>query len=98
MKDFKDLYLLSVRHIKEIENRLDAISKQFEQNKIDNELRLLDNADVKQLFNISDKTLTNWRNDGVLNPSKIGGSIYYEVDDIKQTIQKNKIGLKKKVS
>lgn len=98
MKDFKDLYLLSVRHIKEIENRLETITKEFEKNKINNEVRLLDNADVKQLFNISDKTITNWKNEGILNPSKIGGSIYYELSDIKQTIQQNKIGLKKKVS
>lgn len=95
MKDFKDLYLLSIRHIKEIENRLDIITKEFDKNKIDNEIRLLDNADVKQLFKISDKTLTNWKNDGILYPSKIGGTIYYELDDIKKTIQKNKIGLKK---
>ena len=98
MKDFKDLYLLSVRHIKEIENRLETITKEFEKNKIDNEIRLLDNADVKQLFKISDKTLTNWKNDGILNPSKIGGTIYYELDDIKNTIQQSKIGLKKNLN
>ncbi|MDV7187632.1 helix-turn-helix domain-containing protein [Lutibacter sp. TH_r2] len=98
MKDFKDLYLLSVRHIKEIENRLEIITKEFDKSKIDNQIRLLDNADVKQLFKISDKTLTNWKNEGILNPSKIGGTIYYELDDIKNTVQQNKVGLKKKVS
>ncbi len=61
MKEFKDLYLASVQHIREVETMLNVLSKQLDLQKIDNELRLLDNADIKQLFNISDKTLSNWR-------------------------------------
>ena len=98
MKEFKDLYLLSVAHIKAIEAKLEDVSNKFNQQKIDNELRLLDNADVKQLFNISDKTLSNWRNNGILEFSKIGGSIYFDVNDVKALIKRSKGGLKKKAS
>lgn len=98
MKEFKDLYLLSVAHIKAIEAKLEDVSNKFNQQKIDNELRLLDNADVKQLFNISEKTLSNWRNNGILEFSKIGGSIYFDVNDVKALIKRTKGGLKKKAS
>lgn len=98
MKDFKDLYLLSVAHIKAIEVKLEEVSNKFNQQKIDNELRLLDNADVKQLFNISDKTLSNWRNNGTLEFSKIAGSIYFDLNDVKALIKRSKGGLKKKAS
>ena len=96
MKEFKDLYLASVQHIREIETKLNVLSKQLDQQKIDNELRLLDNADIKQLFNISDKTLSNWRKKGLLVHSKISGTIYYDIADIKKLIADTKIGFKKK--
>lgn len=95
MTEFKYLYEASIKHMKEIETKLTDLSTQLDQQKIDNELRLLDNADIKQLFNISDKTLSNWRNSGLLVHSKIAGSFYYNIADIKNLIKETKI-IKKK--
>lgn len=51
---------------------------------------LLDSADLASLFNKSLRTITRWRNIGVLEKNKIGGSYYYHLDDIKQLILKIK--------
>jgi len=95
MKEFKYLYEASINHMRDIESKLVELSNQLDKQKVDNELRLLDNADIKQLFNISDKTLSNWRNSGLLVHSKISGSIYYNIADIKKLIKESKV-LKKK--
>ena len=95
MQEFKVLYLASVNHIREIEKKLEKVSEKLNENKIAAELQILDNADLKQLFNISDKTLINWRNTGLIPYSKIGGSIYYNLSDVKQLIQDTKITKKK---
>jgi hypothetical protein len=96
MKEFKNLYLSSIKHIKEVETKLIELTKQLDQQRINNELRLLDNASIKQIFNISDKTLSNWRKKGLLIYSKISGSIYYDISDVKKLVEDSKIGIKKK--
>ena len=95
MTEFKNLYDASIKHLKDIENKLTELSTQLDQQKIDNELRLLVNADIKHLFNVSDKTITNWRNKGFLVSSKIAGTFYYNIADIKTLLEETKI-IKKK--
>ena len=51
---------------------------------------LLDSADVAAIFHKSLRTITYWRNTGVLKKNKIGRSYYYHMDDIKALIDKLK--------
>ena len=37
-----------------------------------------DNADLKKILHLSDKTLYRWRKSGILPYVKIGGRIYYQ--------------------
>ena len=41
------------------------------------EIDMLDNADMKQIFKVSDKTLYRWRKKEYLLYTKIGGKFYY---------------------
>src|SRR5215510_14580873 len=43
---------------------------------------LLDNADVLQRLKISARTAIRWRKRGILKYTKIGGKIYYRLEDI----------------
>lgn len=49
----------------------------------------IDNSDVMTKFNISKKTLQNWRDDGILPYSKFGRRILYHKDDIGRIFKKN---------
>jgi hypothetical protein len=47
-------------------------------------------ADVKAILNISSGTLQHLRDSGTLPFSKIGGTIYYERNEIKKLFEMNK--------
>jgi hypothetical protein len=50
---------------------------------------LLDRQDVLQIFNISLRTLQNWRAKGLLKHFKIGGKIYYRLKDVEEATHLN---------
>lgn len=94
MSTFKHPFNDSLNQIKE---RLETIVR-YQKIQILNEQKyvLLDNADMQQLFKISQKTVTNWREDGILPFTQIKGKIYYRLSDVKTLIDKN-YQIKKKV-
>jgi DNA-binding transcriptional MerR regulator len=49
----------------------------------------LDRQDVLQIFNISLRTLQNWRAKGLLKHFKIGGKIYYRLKDVEEATHLN---------
>lgn len=49
----------------------------------------IDNSEVMKKFNISKKTLQNWRDDGILPYSKFGRLILYHKDDIGRIFKEN---------
>ncbi|WP_139855654.1 helix-turn-helix domain-containing protein [Aequorivita sinensis] len=51
----------------------------------------LKSADVREMLNISAGTVQNYRVNGTLPFTKIGGTIYYEYDDVLKVLMKNKI-------
>jgi predicted DNA-binding transcriptional regulator AlpA len=51
---------------------------------------LLDNLEVMQLLHISRGTLYNWRKNGYITCSKIGGRLYFEVADIYKMLKERK--------
>jgi hypothetical protein len=51
----------------------------------------LKSHEVRALLDISPGTLQNLRINGTLPYSKFGGAIYYDYDDIKKTMNENRI-------
>jgi len=47
--------------------------------------------DVMELMQISERTLQNWRTNGILPYSKIHGKLYYKESDIQQMLHKRKV-------
>ena len=56
---------------------------------------ILDNADVLQLFKISHKTASNWREEGILPYSQIKGKFYYKLSDMHKIIDQHYVVKKK---
>jgi hypothetical protein len=51
------------------------------------EQKWLKGIDVRKLLNISPGTLQNLRINGTLNPSKIGGTLFYKHSDIQKLLE-----------
>jgi uncharacterized membrane-anchored protein YjiN (DUF445 family) len=51
----------------------------------------LKSTEVRKMLNISPGTLQNLRINGTLSYTKIGGTIYYENQDIDKILEKNKV-------
>ena len=56
--------------------------------KIENQAKWLKSSEVRKMLKISPGTLQNLRISGELNPSKIGGSFYYRLEDIEMLLGK----------
>lgn len=81
----------------QILQRLDELSKQFtikEKRYLDKEI--IDNEEFQRLFNISQSTASNWRDQGIIAYIQINNKIYYLVGDIKKLMNNNYKQLKKK--
>jgi hypothetical protein len=51
----------------------------------------LKSTEIRKLLNISPTTLQNLRINGTLTYTKIGGTIYYDNNDIEKLLNKNKV-------
>jgi hypothetical protein len=51
----------------------------------------LKSPEVRKLFNISPGTLQNFRINGTLPYTKMGGVLYYDYDDIQKILNGNKV-------
>lgn len=56
--------------------------------KISEQRLWLRSSEVKKLLNISAGTLQNLRNDGILNYTRVGGTLYYNYKDIEEMLKK----------
>jgi hypothetical protein len=50
--------------------------------KSDPETRYLDNMDMMNLLQVSNRTLQRWRKDGRLSSNKVGGNHFYKANDL----------------
>jgi hypothetical protein len=83
--------------LKRIQDRLEyLIKQQLFKDKQDPNYIILDNSDILQLFKISTKTASNWREEGLLPFSQIKGKIYYKLSDMHKIIDDNYNPSKKK--
>jgi hypothetical protein len=77
LQEFKEDLLLSIKAI--IQNNTPLPTKKW-----------LKSYEVKKLLNISTGTLQNLRSNGTLPHTKIGGSIYYDADDLNRVLADRK--------
>ena len=73
--------ILSKEQYQDINKRLDDISKSLSA-KGPNPEEFVDNNDFLQLMKISKRTAQNWRDEGKIAFSQVGGKIYYRYGDI----------------
>lgn len=77
--------------------RLEELTKMNsnkEKRYFDNEI--IDNEEFQKLFNISQGTASNWREQGLVAYSQINSKIYYRIADVKKLLKDNFIPSKKK--
>jgi hypothetical protein len=70
---------------------LDEIKKIIQSQTSTQTKKWLKSTEVRKLLNISPGTLQNLRINGTLSYTKIGGTIYYENQDIDKLLEKNKV-------
>lgn len=83
-----DTLLEEVRSLKKL--IFEELIPKLGQREIDLRNRWLKTRDVVQLLELSAKTLQNLRRNGTLPFSKIGGTIFYELDDIDRILHERK--------
>ena len=49
--------------------------------------RLIKAREVREILNCSSSTLLNYRSTGILHPIKVGGTFYYDLQQIKNLLQ-----------
>jgi uncharacterized membrane-anchored protein YjiN (DUF445 family) len=70
---------------------LDEIKKIIQSQTSTQTKKWLKSTEVRKLLNISAGTLQNLRINGTLSYTKIGGTIYYENQDIDKLLEMNKV-------
>jgi hypothetical protein len=79
----KDLRQFKIEILKEIK-------EMFNSHQSAEEKKWLRSPEVRKLLNISPGTLQNLRVNGQLPFTKIGGSVYYDYEDIRKMLSKSK--------
>lgn len=80
--------ILSNEQYQALNNRLDEISKRINVKEVNPE-QFVDNADFLQLMKISKRTAQNWRDEGKIAFSQVGGKIYYRYGDIEELLKQH---------
>ncbi|GAF04592.1 helix-turn-helix domain-containing protein [Saccharicrinis fermentans] len=71
---------------------LEEFEKLLKQNSGSQQKKWLKSYEVKELLNVSSGTLQHLRVSGMLPYTKVGGTIYYDYQDIQNMITQNKCG------
>jgi hypothetical protein len=80
----EDLYEFKIELLQEIKKMLQSAEPNSTK-------KWLKSKEVIKLLNISPGTLQNLRINGTLTYTKIGGTIYYDNDDIEKCLNTNKV-------
>jgi two-component sensor histidine kinase len=81
--------ILTKDEFQRIQNELNQIKQLLEQKQKNTKDIFLDNQEFVQAMNISKRTAQNWRDEGVISFSQVGGKIYYRLSDIEKMLEKN---------
>jgi hypothetical protein len=79
--------LVTKEDLKELENNLLNAIKQIIKPGLGDAKKWLKSVEVRKLLNISPGTLQNLRINGTLNYTKIGGIMYYKLEDINKILE-----------
>lgn len=79
-EDLNEFRSLLLTDLKEIFNTKSQLQKQW-----------LKSSEVRKLLNISPGTLQNFRINGTLSYTKIGGTIYYAYSELNKILECNKV-------
>lgn len=82
--------LVTKEDLKELENNLLNAIKQINKPGQGELKRWLKSVEVRKLLNISPGTLQNLRINGTLSYTKIGGIMYYKLEDINEVLEGGK--------
>jgi hypothetical protein len=77
--------------LQELLDRLAAIEQRIEPKGEPPEHRWLDNQEFCLLLKISKRTAQNYRDQGVVAFSQIGGKVYYKLADVHALLESNRV-------
>jgi hypothetical protein len=69
--------------------RLDDLEKKLQPQKTEMGIGWLDNNQFCEALNISKRSAQNYRDQGLIPYSLIGGKVYYKLEDIEQLLNKH---------
>ena len=81
------MYLITNNKSSEIKSQLVNSNNQIGVNKARPVFNWVDNADLRNFLNVTDRTLQTYRDKGILPYSKIRGRIYYKISDIESLLE-----------
>lgn len=70
---------------------LDEMKKLLQENQGHPGKKWLKSCEVRELLGISQGTLQNLRSNGTLAYTKIGGTMFYDIENIKKMLEKNMV-------
>ena len=74
--------------LQKLEAKIDKIINLLVDKNATSHRKWLKSAEVKQILSCSDTTLKNYRENGVLPSTKLGGTYFYENEEIIKTLEK----------
>lgn len=74
-----------------IEERLANIEVMLKSRQFNLDDVFLDNQDFLMLMNVSKRTAQQWRTDGVIAFSQVGGKIYYSMSDVLEMLDQHRV-------
>ena len=80
--------ILSKEQYQDLNKRLDEITNRLSSKEVNPE-QFVDNNDFLQLMKISKRTAQNWRDEGKIAFSQVGGKIYYRYGDIEELLKQH---------
>lgn len=83
--------IITREDLNEFRNVLLNDLKELLQAKVPQSKKWLRSSEVRKLLNISPGTLQNLRINGTLSYTKVGGTMYYDFQDIEQILNGNKV-------
>lgn len=88
MSTEKHPFMISLQQVLE---EVRTLKRDLKLNNINNpEFVILDNADIMQMFKVSEKTVSNWRNAGTIKYYTVGGKIYYKLSEVLELFNSKK--------
>ena len=84
-----EVILLSKEEYQNILDALKEINSKLGKLKMDSSETFIDHEEFLKLMKISRRTAQNWRDNGIITFSQVGGKIYYKLSDIDEMLKRH---------